>query len=81
MIRVDVRLYAVLHRYAPVPLRPGEPLPLDLPAGSTVADLVAHLNLPADQVKRIFVNHCAVPEEHLLQDGDRVSVFPVVAGG
>ena len=81
MIRVEVRLYAVLHRYAPVPLKPGEPLPLDLPAGSTVADVIARLNLPADQVKRVFVNHRAAPEEHVLQDSDRVSIFPVVAGG
>jgi len=80
MPHVEARLYATLRQYAPE-LGIGEALSLDLPTGTTVRDLLAQLQVPAGQVKIIFVNYRAVPMEYVLQEGDRVSIFPPVAGG
>jgi len=80
MITVQVRLYATLRRYRPE-VRLGESLPMELPEGSTVGQLIARLGIPARVVKSIFVNRRPQNPEHVLQNGDEVAIFPPVAGG
>ncbi|MBM4430762.1 MAG: hypothetical protein FJ026_10520, partial [Chloroflexi bacterium] len=53
---VQVRLYATLRRYRPE-VKLGESLPMELPEGSTVGQLIARLGIPTRVVKNIFVNH------------------------
>jgi len=79
-IQVEVRLYALLRRYRP-DLRPGQAFRLSLPEGATVKELEEQLGIPLDQVKTVFVNGISRPPEHVLSDGDRVGIFPPVAGG
>lgn len=79
-MQVEVRLYATLRQYAPG-LGIGEAMHRDVPPGTTVRDLVDRLKVPAGEVKRVFVNYRAVSEDCVLADGDRVSIFPLVAGG
>ncbi len=80
MAQVEVRLFATLRQYAPE-LGLNEALRPDLPVGATVGDLIARLHVPPEEVKRVFVNYRAVTDDYVLQDGDRVSIFPLVAGG
>lgn len=80
MIAVEVRLYATLRKYAPG-LKIGEPLRLSLAAGSRLADLLARLGVPDEELKTAFVNSRRQEGDYLLQDGDRVALFPPVAGG
>lgn len=80
MARVEVRVYATLRKYLGEEDRQ-EALAVDLAPGGTVADLIAHLGIPADEVKVVFINHRAVTPDHRLVEGDRVGVFPLVAGG
>ena len=80
MISVQVRLYATLRRYRPE-VKLGESLPMELPEGSTVGQLIARLGIPARVVKSIFVNRRPQDPEHVLQNGDEVAIFPPVAGG
>lgn len=80
MPEVELRLYATLRQYGPQ-TRLGEPLRFEFSPGTTAGDLIAQLDLPRSEVKRIFVNHRVVGDDYLLQDGDRVSLFPLVAGG
>jgi molybdopterin converting factor subunit 1 len=61
-------------------------LELDLPAGATAADLVAHLRgdrglqaLPHDPA--LAVNRVYAPLTTGLTDGDEVALLPPVAGG
>jgi len=77
---VQVRLYATLRRYRPE-VKLGESLPMELPEGTTVGQLIERLGIPAEVVKNIFVNHCQQGPEHALQNGDEVAIFPPVAGG
>lgn len=80
MLTVQVRLYATLRRYRPE-MKLGESLPVDLPEGTTVGQLMARLGIPAEVVKTVFVNHCQQDLEYVLQNGDGVAIFPPVGGG
>ena len=80
MIEIEIRLYASLRRYRPdVPL--GAEERLLLPPDSTVLDLLAGLGLPAEEVRTVFVNRRVMHPEVILQAGDRVDLFPAIAGG
>lgn len=80
MIEVKVRLYATLRKYSPE-TGVGEPLILQVSEGARVADLLARLGVPQDEVKTAFVNNRRQDEDYQLHDGDRVAFFPPVAGG
>lgn len=62
-------------------------LAIQLPAGSTVADLLAQLAseypalAPHLQRMIVTINHNFAGREHPLQEGDEVAVFPPVSGG
>ena len=80
MIRVEVRLYATLRRYVPQ-LSIGEALELELDGGATLRHIFKRLGLPESEVKRVIVNGLSKGYEYVLLDGDRVAIFPPVAGG
>jgi len=80
MMTVHVKLFATLRRFYPE-LGVGQALPVELPEGATVGDLVRRLRLPSDHVKVIFVNGIVRDEVHPLADGDEVGIFPPVGGG
>ncbi len=77
---VQAKLFATLRRQYPH-VGIGESMPVELPDGATVGQLIEHLHLPADQVKVIFVNGIVREEEYVLDEGDVVGVFPPVGGG
>lgn len=64
-----------------------EELPVQLPAGSRVADLVAQLRQPGTPLERlpaqpvVAVNMDYAPLSTPLRDGDEVAFIPPVAGG
>lgn len=88
-MKVHVKLFATLisqvpdrivERY-PEGIRAGSPLDVELPEGSTLADLVDHLALPREKVRVIFVNGRARQLDDRLITGDEVGMFPPVGGG
>lgn len=79
-MQVTVNLYATLIRYHPEDKR-NEPFTVEVPEGSTVGDLIRHLGIGEGEVKQIFIKNKKHPLDHRLRDGDRVAVFPAVAGG
>ncbi len=50
-------------------------------AGTLVRQVIEGLALPEGQVGIVIVNDCHSGQEHPLQDGDTLSLFPFVAGG
>jgi molybdopterin synthase sulfur carrier subunit len=80
LARVEVRLYASLRRYLPQ-LELGEAVELELDEGATVRHVFEKLGLPESEVKRVIVNGLSRGHEHILSNGDRVAIFPPVAGG
>jgi len=80
MIRVEVRLYASLRDYAPA--GGGDRVMLrDLDDGATVEQLYGVLEIPLEEVVVSLVNGRAEALDHTLEDGDRIDVFPPLAGG
>lgn len=79
-MRVQVHLFATLLDYVPG-ARAGEPQVMELAAGTTVADIVARLGLPPQEVAIVMVNGVHRDMDHVLADGDRLALFPPIAGG
>ncbi|MBC7248821.1 MAG: MoaD/ThiS family protein [Anaerolineae bacterium] len=80
MLTVQVRLFATLRRHFP-DLKLGEAMSVELPDGATVGQLIAHLGLPPQEIKTVFVNNLIREMESPLADGDVVGIFPPVGGG
>jgi molybdopterin converting factor small subunit len=74
-MKITVKLFAVLQigRFTEKEL--------DVPFGSTVEDVVMGLALPPEHVDILLVNGRHVDKEYLLQDGDLLSLLPMVEGG
>jgi len=79
-MRVEVALYAMLVDYLPEADR-GRERTLEVPPGTTIAQVLARLGVPREKVKLIFLNGIHAEEDTLLKDGDRVAAFPPIAGG
>ena len=77
---INVKLFATIQRYKP-DIPAGQPFSVELPPASTIGDLLAHLDVRANEVKVMFVNGRARAEMFRLKDGDEVGVFPPVGGG
>jgi molybdopterin converting factor small subunit len=80
MMTVYVKLFATLRRHFPE-LGIGEAMAVQLPADSTVKQLLQELSLEDEHVKIIFVNGITRKESYRLRQGDEVGIFPPVGGG
>ena len=79
-IRIRVKLYATLAKYAGVPMM-HEPIEVELPANATLTDLYDRLAIPPGEVKTSFVNSVMQSPDYTLSEGDQVGIFPPVGGG
>ena len=79
-MRVKVRLFATLVCYVSG-IKPGAPFEVELPEGTTLADLMNQLNLPQKEVKVAFVNGRTQPLDFQLQHSNEVGIFPPIGGG
>ena len=78
-MKIELRLYASLSVYAPEIGR--NAVMVDAGEGTTINDLLNRFKVPVDVVKMIFLNGVHAEGDEVLKDGDRVGVFPPVAGG
>ncbi|MBF0497338.1 MAG: hypothetical protein HQK58_12315 [Deltaproteobacteria bacterium] len=74
MITITVKLGAFLRNQVPGHNQ-GE-LQLTLPAGSLVSQAIAALGLTLQDVRLALLNHCTLSQDEVLNDGDRLSLFP-----
>ena len=79
-MRVHVKLFATLRHFAPSGAI-GLSFEVDLAERAAVADLIHHLRLPAEEVKIVYVNARARPEDWRLEPGDEIGIFPLIGGG
>ena len=76
---VHVKLFSRFRRHLPESAR-GE-ADVELAQGATVAQLLEHLSING-RVQLVSVNGDPEPDrERVLEEGDRVRVFPFVVGG
>jgi sulfur carrier protein ThiS len=79
-MRVDVALFASLTGFHADGLTGPHTRSYELPEGTTIADVIARLGLP-DQPRIVFVNGRHSDESAGLHEGERLAIFPPVAGG
>ncbi len=79
-MEVTVTLYATLTRYHPEE-GSREPFKVELQEGATLEDLYKKLGIDEGEVKKAFIRHKGRSQDHRLEDGDRVGIFPPVGGG
>jgi molybdopterin converting factor small subunit len=51
------------------------------PETTTIGQVIEQLELPEDQLGAILLNARHVEKDVVLQDGDTLSIFPLVGGG
>ena len=79
-MNVDLALFAYLADYQ-VDGRGGrDARHLELADGTTIAAVIEGLGLPAEP-RVVFVNGRHAEEDRALCEGDRLAIFPPVAGG
>jgi len=78
-LQVEVNLYATLRRK----IRRGKrfPLKVDVPGGTDVEGLLRGLKISPSETKIIVLNGRHATLTSKLHDGDRLDVFPPLAGG
>jgi molybdopterin converting factor small subunit len=79
-VRVEVRLFATLAAFLPPDSRDGA-AELEIPEGSTVADVTRRLGIPPDLARVVLVNGRDMGTEAPLVKADVVTIFPPLAGG
>jgi len=80
MADIEVRAYATLIKYLPgLDLKEGKKI--SVKEGLTIQGLLNQIGIPEKETKIIIVNGVHVDLSYLLKDGDRVAIFPPVAGG
>jgi len=80
-MKVLVKLYATLRRYAPAGTEIGESFEVVF-QGSTLNDLIHHLGFSNSQAKIVMVNGQRVVDmNHILSNDDLIVMFPPVGGG
>jgi molybdopterin converting factor small subunit len=78
--RITVHLHTILQRQTPQGLK--RRLELELPQGTTLADLLARLEIElSPDVMLLVVNGRIVELAYELKDGDIVNLMPALSGG
>jgi molybdopterin converting factor small subunit len=73
---VTLKLYATLQPFLPPG---GEEIPIVI--GMTVQDLLRRIGVPEEKAQLIFIDGVKGELSTSLQGGERVGIFPPVAGG
>jgi molybdopterin converting factor small subunit len=77
-VKIYLKLFANLRELHPTG-NPDEPV--ELAEGTTIEQFIAQSKIPDPQAKIIFVNNVKAGRDQVLKDGDRLSIFPPLAGG
>jgi len=79
-MKIELRLFASLSRYLPE-RQTGNLCAMEIPEGTSIKELLQRLAIPGEIRKIIIVNGVHAGESQTLAEGDRIGVFPPVAGG
>lgn len=79
-MKIELALFASLSQYHPDGVGGRHPRVVEIAPDSTVADIIQQYGLP-DEPRVIFINGVHAAEDRALSQGDRLAIFPPVAGG
>jgi sulfur-carrier protein len=80
-MKIQLNLFASLTRFLPDPESTGFSNLVEIEEGTTIEALLDHLKIPREQPKIIFLNGVHAETTTVLKEGDRLGVFPPLAGG
>ena len=75
LMRVTVKLHASLRPYARSDSNAGL-FPLETTQKATVREVIRELGIPPEKVKMVILNGRGANVDRVLNDGDRVALFP-----
>ena len=81
LVKIQLRLFASLAGYLPDQKSGGFSNVMEIAEGTTIKALLGNLKIPPELPKIIFLNGVHAEETAVLKDGDRLGVFPPLAGG
>jgi hypothetical protein len=79
-VQVEIHLFATLERYLPPDSRDGVAV-LDVPEGSTAADVARRLGIPSGLERVLLINGREATPDRRLASGDVLDFYPPLAGG
>ena len=78
-MKVQVKLFATLRKY--LPDESNQKVPLELPDGAAIRQVLQQLSVPEPEVAFVFVNSKHQTLDKPLSHGDELGIFPPIAGG
>jgi len=81
LMKIQLNLFASLTRFLPAPEGTDFSNLVDLDEGTTIDVLLDRLKIPREQPKIIFLNGIHAEGTTVLKEGDRLGIFPPLAGG
>jgi len=79
-MKVNLSLYASLASHLPEKCTANS-CTMELAAGTSIRELLDQLNIGIDEPKVMFINGVHARLDDIIKDGDRVAIFPPIAGG
>jgi sulfur carrier protein ThiS len=77
---LTLKLFASLRKYLP-PQVSGGAFSVEVPEGSTVADVLAHVGIPRQHARMVVADGEQLDLDAPVCEGQGLSVFPPLAGG
>jgi len=79
-MKVEIKLYANLAKLLPPRSQKKQSI-ITIKKGSTIADLLEKLKIPSEMSNVIMLNGNQCDKQTELKEGDKISIFPPIAGG
>ena len=79
-MKIELRLYASFRQYLPGESKNNQGM-TQFRDGITIDGILKALKIPQEAVKIMFLNGTHAKGDEILKEGDRVGIFPPVAGG
>lgn len=79
-MRIQLNLYASLGSHLPEKAE-GNTCTIEVPEGVAVRDILEQLHIGLEIPKIIFLNGIHAGLDDVIKNGDRLAVFPPIAGG
>lgn len=79
-LSISVKLFALLAKFKPNGVD-SSVFTIKIDKEMSIEQFIVELKLPAEKIKTISLNDKLVKKSVILQDGDRLILFPTIAGG
>ncbi len=79
-MKIELKLYAQMASLMPENVENG-PWVMEVSEETTIQNLLEVLKVSRKSVKLVFINGVRANDYNILKEGDKVGVFPAVAGG